>query len=240
MGNHDAAVVHGTAADHGRRRARGGRLDARPARRAQLAFLGRAADRRIAEDDLPLVHANAFAPAEWAYRQRRAEAMPQPAGDRPAAFTFCGHVHEPRLYPPDEPPARPASSCPCPASPIPLSPQRRWLAIPGSAGQPRDGNPAALLRDVRHRQRTTLTFHRVPYDHEAAAAKIRAAGLPRAPGGPPRPMATEAAAESAPPLARGRARSSTAFASRRARTRAAWRRLLERQPRDRRATTRCR
>jgi len=24
----------------------------------------------------------------------------------------------------------------------------------------------------------TLTYHRVPYDHEAAAAKIRAAGLP--------------------------------------------------------------
>ena len=24
----------------------------------------------------------------------------------------------------------------------------------------------------------TLVFHRVPYDHEAAAAKVRAAGLP--------------------------------------------------------------
>jgi hypothetical protein len=24
-----------------------------------------------------------------------------------------------------------------------------------------------------------LTFHRVPYDHEAAGAKIRAAGLPQ-------------------------------------------------------------
>ena len=30
--------------------------------------------------------------------------------------------------------------------------------------------------------RQTLTFHRVPYDHEATAAKIIAAGLPRALG----------------------------------------------------------
>jgi hypothetical protein len=30
--------------------------------------------------------------------------------------------------------------------------------------------------------RLTLTFHRVPYDHDATAAKIIAAGLPRALG----------------------------------------------------------
>ncbi|MEO8298955.1 MAG: metallophosphoesterase, partial [Burkholderiales bacterium] len=55
------------------------------------------------------------------------------------------------------------------------------LGLPGSAGQPRDGNPAAcwaLFDTDRH----TLTFHRVPYDAEAAAAKIIAAGLPRALG----------------------------------------------------------
>jgi diadenosine tetraphosphatase ApaH/serine/threonine PP2A family protein phosphatase len=66
---------------------------------------------------------------------------------------------------------------PVPGSPIPLMPQRRWLTIPGSVGQPRDGNPAAcwaLFDD----ETLELTFHRVPYDHEAAAAKIRAAGLP--------------------------------------------------------------
>ncbi len=32
---------------------------------------------------------------------------------------------------------------PVPGTPIPLSAARRWLAIPGSVGQPRDGNPAA-------------------------------------------------------------------------------------------------
>jgi diadenosine tetraphosphatase ApaH/serine/threonine PP2A family protein phosphatase len=61
---------------------------------------------------------------------------------------------------------------------IPLSEQRRWLGIPGSAGQPRDGNPAAcyaMFDSALH----TITFHRIPYDHDAAAAKVRAAGLPQ-------------------------------------------------------------
>ena len=61
--------------------------------------------------------------------------------------------------------------------PIPVPAHRQWLIIPGSAGQPRDGNPAAcwaLFDTERH----TLTFYRVPYDAESAAAKIIAAGLP--------------------------------------------------------------
>ena len=60
---------------------------------------------------------------------------------------------------------------------IPLSSQRHWLAIPGSCGQPRDGNPAAACAwfDTDSRQ---LGFLRVPYDHELSAQKIRAAGLP--------------------------------------------------------------
>ena len=48
---------------------------------------------------------------------------------------------------------------------------------PGSVGQPRDGDPRSsyLLLDT---QRLTTAFHRVPYDVEAAAADVRAAGLP--------------------------------------------------------------
>jgi diadenosine tetraphosphatase ApaH/serine/threonine PP2A family protein phosphatase len=62
-------------------------------------------------------------------------------------------------------------------SSIPLGTTRRWLVLPGSVGQPRDGNPAAcyaLYDDVTH----DLVYFRVPYDDETAAAKIRAAGLP--------------------------------------------------------------
>jgi diadenosine tetraphosphatase ApaH/serine/threonine PP2A family protein phosphatase len=60
---------------------------------------------------------------------------------------------------------------------IPTPKHRQWIATVGSVGQPRDGNPRAmyaLFDDVA----ATLTFHRVAYDHRAAARAIRKAGLP--------------------------------------------------------------
>jgi diadenosine tetraphosphatase ApaH/serine/threonine PP2A family protein phosphatase len=60
---------------------------------------------------------------------------------------------------------------------IPLSSQRRWLAVIGSVGQPRDHNPAACY-GVLDDERNVLTYIRVPYDVESAARKIREAGLP--------------------------------------------------------------
>jgi diadenosine tetraphosphatase ApaH/serine/threonine PP2A family protein phosphatase len=66
---------------------------------------------------------------------------------------------------------------PVPGVAIPVPPRRRWLAVVGSAGQPRDGNTAACYA-MLDTDRTTLTFFRVPYDWRVAAAKIRAAGLP--------------------------------------------------------------
>jgi diadenosine tetraphosphatase ApaH/serine/threonine PP2A family protein phosphatase len=60
---------------------------------------------------------------------------------------------------------------------VPLTRPRRWLAVLGAVGQPRDGDPAAcygLLDPVSDQ----LTWQRVPYDIGAAARKIRDAGLP--------------------------------------------------------------
>jgi len=68
---------------------------------------------------------------------------------------------------------------PTPGIPIPLLAPRRWLVIPGSAGQPRDGDPAACYAVYDH-DSSVLTYWRVPYDFETAGAKILAAGLPRA------------------------------------------------------------
>ncbi len=53
---------------------------------------------------------------------------------------------------------------------------RRFVANPGSVGQPRDGDPRAAygLLDTEQRQ---LGFHRVPYDIELTQAKMRAGGL---------------------------------------------------------------
>jgi len=66
---------------------------------------------------------------------------------------------------------------PIPGTPIPLSAARRWLALPGSVGQPRDGNPAACYATFDELN-NLLTFWRVPYDRELAARKVREAGLP--------------------------------------------------------------
>ena len=129
----------------------------------------------VTEGELLFVHANAWAPKEWAYIVARADAVRSLQATQ-CRYTFCGHVHAPMLYHVTGT-GKAGDFEPTPAIDIPLSEQRRWLVIPGSAGQPRDGNPAAcyaLFETDTH----TLTFHRVPYDHDAAGAKIRAAGLP--------------------------------------------------------------
>jgi len=174
LGNHDAAVVRGplpsmvaearTVIAWTR-----AQLDA-----GQLAFLS-ALPLSLREHEALFVHANAWAPADWAYIESRNEAVHslQSTGSR---FTFCGHVHVPRLYHLTGT-GKAGEFAPTPAVAIPLSEQRRWLAIPGSAGQPRDGNPAACYAMFDAGEQA-LSFHRVPYDHETAAAKIRAAGLP--------------------------------------------------------------
>lgn len=55
----------------------------------------------------------------------------------------------------------------------------RWLANPGSVGQPRDGDSRAawLLVDFGAKR---AAFRRIVYDVEGAQADIRAAGLPEA------------------------------------------------------------
>jgi diadenosine tetraphosphatase ApaH/serine/threonine PP2A family protein phosphatase len=174
-GNHDAAVVRGPLPTM--------TLDARTAvtwtrarlDHAQLAFLA-GLPLTATDDDSLFVHANAWAPGSWEYIGGRADAARSLlATDR--RMTFCGHVHVPTLYH-QTATGKTAPFFPAPGIAIPLSEQRRWLAIPGSAGQPRDGNPAACYAMFDPDARTVV-FHRVPYDHERAAAKVRAAGLPQ-------------------------------------------------------------
>jgi diadenosine tetraphosphatase ApaH/serine/threonine PP2A family protein phosphatase len=121
------------------------------------------------------VHANAYAPQEWEYVLGRTEAVHSLQATS-ARYTFAGHVHEPQLYNLSGL-GKIADFTPTPDVAIPVPPHRQWFVLPGSAGQPRDGNPAACwaMFDV---DQAILTFHRVPYDHEAAARKILAAGLP--------------------------------------------------------------
>lgn len=173
-GNHDAAVVDGRTETMDRTAA-----EAVHWTRARLSAAGRrflAALPLVARlDDALLVHASAQAPEAFTYvtDPLRAEESLAAAG---ATWVFCGHVHVPALYH-LAPGGRAAHFAPVPGVAIPVAARRRWLAVVGSAGQPRDGNPAACyaLFDAAS---ATLTFHRVPYDVRATAARVRAAGLP--------------------------------------------------------------
>jgi diadenosine tetraphosphatase ApaH/serine/threonine PP2A family protein phosphatase len=55
--------------------------------------------------------------------------------------------------------------------------EQRFVANPGSVGQPRDGDPRAAYCVVDTGRRR-MTFHRVAYDFEVTQAKIAAQGLP--------------------------------------------------------------
>jgi diadenosine tetraphosphatase ApaH/serine/threonine PP2A family protein phosphatase len=176
MGNHDAAVVQGPS-PHMRPDARRvvewtrAQLDA-----SQLDFL---ASLPLTQErgELLFVHANAWHPPGWDYLLGRAEAARSMAATR-QRVTFCGHMHEPRLYHLSGT-GKTADFVPVPGEPIPLLATRRWLVVPGSAGQPRDGDPAACYA-LYDEVRAELTYWRVPYDVAGAGAKIRAADLPPA------------------------------------------------------------
>ena len=175
MGNHDAAVVHGP------------RETMNPdAQKVIVWTRARVSAEQIdflagmplqAEDgEWLFVHANAWAPERWEYIYTALAARSSMAATH-CRYTFCGHVHEPALYNVGTD-GRPSGFKPVAGIGIPLGTQRRWLAIPGSVGQPRDGIPAACYA-LFDTAASTLTFYRVPYDFDSAARKIREAGLPK-------------------------------------------------------------
>lgn len=129
-------------------------------------------------DSVMLVHASVDAPELWRYvydERSAAESLNAASALPDVRYVFGGHVHLQSLY------YRGTDGLmkftPQPGVAVPVPKHRQWLSTVGSVGQPRDGNPQAMyaLLDTERQQ---LTFHRVPYDHFAAAAAIRRAGLP--------------------------------------------------------------
>ena len=132
---------------------------------------------RVDRPPMCFVHATAAAPERWDYvdSPTAAQKCADAAG---AAYTFCGHLHDQVLY--FETLQRKMSAfVPRANTAIPVRETRRWVAIVGSVGQPRDRNPAAAYTTF-DTERREITFHRVGYDHHTAAHKIRRAGLPEA------------------------------------------------------------
>jgi diadenosine tetraphosphatase ApaH/serine/threonine PP2A family protein phosphatase len=129
----------------------------------------------VREETCCFVHASAASPEKYPYvdsptaAERCAEASELP-------HTFCGHVHEQRLYF-AAPGPRMTVFRPTPGVAVPVPAHRRWVALVGSVGQPRDRNPKAAYA-IFDTEQVSITFCRVTYDHYAAAARIREVGLP--------------------------------------------------------------
>jgi diadenosine tetraphosphatase ApaH/serine/threonine PP2A family protein phosphatase len=126
-----------------------------------------------------LVHASADAPEKWRYitdEHLAALSLDAACASPDVRYVFGGHVHHPSLYYRGTGRQLMAFK-PIAGVAIPVPSHRRWIATIGSVGQPRDGNPRAMyaLFDSSAAQ---LTFHRVAYDHMAAARSVREAGLP--------------------------------------------------------------
>lgn len=177
QGNHDAQAVSPPpqAQQMGNAGARWTHDQLSPAHRAFLA----AAPLTATLGPCFLVHASADAPQSWRYvdDERSASASLNAALTHPGIrYVFGGHVHHQTLYYQGSGRNLMAFK-PTPGVAIPTPGHRQWIATVGSVGQPRDGHPAAMyaLLDL---EQSRLTFHRVPYDHMAAAASVRRAGMP--------------------------------------------------------------
>ena len=127
------------------------------------------------QDDMLFVHASANDPADWIYVTSEQKAMPSFRVSK-ARLIFCGHVHRAQIYSCDLS-GRVAQFAATPAQPVPLLTSRRWLAVIGSVGQPRDGSALAGYA-ILDRSTNELTFRKVGYDALTTARKSRERGLP--------------------------------------------------------------
>jgi diadenosine tetraphosphatase ApaH/serine/threonine PP2A family protein phosphatase len=174
-GNHDAAALENSAETMNPSAARAVLWTRKQLNQRQVAFLD-ALPLTARREGILFVHASAASPGQWTYVTDPARAADSLEMSKGATWIFSGHVHEQALYFASAG-GRPVAFRPKAGIAIPVEARRRWLAIVGSVGQPRDGRTDAcwaLFDDARQ----TLTFHRVAYDWAQAAAKVRAAGLP--------------------------------------------------------------
>jgi predicted phosphodiesterase len=127
------------------------------------------------EGEMCFVHASVNDPVSFSYVTSDTRAAPSFRATT-ARLIFCGHTHLPLLASSDVGGVVRQHDFKANMA-IPLLRSRRWLAVVGSVGQPRDGVPQAgwalLDTDVNE-----LAFRRTAYDVARTAEKLRAAGLP--------------------------------------------------------------
>jgi len=127
------------------------------------------------DGDILFVHASANDPGDWIYISSESTAMPSFRVSK-ARVILVGHRHVPQLYS-HSVDGRVKAQRAAAGQPVPLIRSRRWLAVVGAVGQPRDGIAQAAYATL-DTEKNELTFRRVPYDVQKTVAKLRAAGLP--------------------------------------------------------------
>jgi predicted phosphodiesterase len=173
LGNHDQAVLK-SARDLNSTAAkvidwtRGQLSDASKSFLASLPY-------EVRSGDVLFVHSEASDPRAWNY-VTDADIARTSLSRSPATVTFCGHVHVPAVYC-LSPTGKIIAHRPVQDVETPLAAHRKWLVVLGSAGQPRDGNPAASLA-LYDTDARTITYHRAPYDVESVSRRMLALGLP--------------------------------------------------------------
>ena len=125
--------------------------------------------------DALFCHANPYRPLEWYYVTEKSHISRSFARSR-AKMLFIGHTHVAMAI------TRRNFFCvylrhPGDGTVVPAAELNRQIFNCGSVGQPRDGDPRASYL-IYDNVRKTVEFIRVAYDYAAAAAGIRAAGLP--------------------------------------------------------------
>jgi predicted phosphodiesterase len=171
-GNHDEAVEKSTRDlnDEAHEAIEFTRNALSPAQRSFLASLPLV----VKHDSICFVHSSAQMPEKWLYILDSSAARESIEAAQ-TSYVFSGHVHEQILYFKTLA-GKTAAFHPISGSPVPVHSHHHWLAIVGSGGQPRDGNPSAAYA-IFDSTKEEITFFRIPYDHLATANKIRRAGL---------------------------------------------------------------
>lgn len=176
VGNHDLAVLGeldvSTFSDSAAAAVEWTRANSRPETIEFLRGLEPAGERQ----EIGLFHASPRDPVwEYVLSIEQAEAA---LDAQPQRVCLIGHSHIALFFtrPDDVTPAFTQGS-PAGEGAVLEVTAGEWLLNPGSVGQPRDADPRAAWLEL-DTENWTAHYHRVPYDIEAAAEAILAAGLP--------------------------------------------------------------
>lgn len=127
------------------------------------------------ENGVTYVHATTHDPSGWVYVTNVSHAI-KCMNSASTDLIFYGHVHMPLMFH-EKPNNSIEMSRPEQNETIILEQDQRYAINVGSVGQPRDNNPDASFV-MYDEEAQSVTFHRVSYDYETTARKIRDYGLP--------------------------------------------------------------